>query len=83
MQTQTLNQQKDLLEFLNQDVKWFFNPLGVMQGTAWRDNWSEMIFPQEEGRFTFTTPPATGGKHLTISFYKDEGNIKFTIEEFC
>lgn len=79
---QTFKQQENLLEFLNKDVKWYFNPLGVIQGIAWRDNWSEMIFSKEKGHFTFTTPPATGSKHLTIAYYKDEGNIKFTIEEF-
>lgn len=82
MQTQTLKQQQNIFEFLYKDVKWFLNPVGVMQGIAWRDNWSEMVFPEEEGRFTFTTPSLAGGKHLTVAFYKDEGNIKFTIEEF-
>jgi len=79
---QTFKQTQSLFDFLYQDVKWFLNPVGVMQGVAWRDNWSEMIFPEENGRITFTTPPATGSKHLTITYRKDEGNIKFTLEEF-
>jgi len=79
---QTFKQTQSLFDFLYQDVKWHLNPVGVMQGIAWRDNWSEMIFPEEEGRITFTTPPATGSKHLTITYRKDEGNIKFTLEEF-
>jgi hypothetical protein len=81
-QPQTLNNSENIFEFLYKDVKWFLNPVGVMQGIAWRDNWSEMIFTQEEGRFTFTTPSLAGGKHLTVVYYKDEGNIKFTIEDF-